>query len=173
MLNVNELEEAPVNISVETILKRNERLKKFFHQIFPEDEVMIIGDPNKPSIIRIPKDAPAYCISCFVHNFTLIFTDSPFRGNHIYSITLTERAVRHTPREQVIDAIKNSSHRTVYQIQEKNSGLLLCGYNFIDKTNEETKYPVFSRFRPKIYFNMENVQELVDRFPSYELEIVS
>jgi hypothetical protein len=173
MLNVRSLDEEPINISVETIERRNKRLKEFFHKIFPEDEVMIIGNANKPSVIRIPPDKNAYCISCFVSNFTLIFTDKPFKGEHVYSVTLTEKAINTVAILTVLDVIKNTEHRPVYQIQEKNSGLLLSGYNFIDRTNEETKYPVFSKYRPKIYFNLEHAETLASQFDDYELHVVS
>ncbi len=173
MLNVKAHDQEPINISAETIERRNQRLKEFFHKIFPENEVMIIGNPNKPSVIRIPKDSQAYCISCFVSNFTLIFTDKPFKGEHIYSVTLTEKAISSLSPEMVLDAIKRSEHRQVYQIQEKNSGLLLSGYNFIDRTDEKSKYPVFSRYRPKIYFNLEHAEDLTTQFANYELQVVS
>lgn len=173
MINLRELQEENPNISKETIDRRNDLLARMFYRVFNKNEIMVIGDPNKPSVIRMPKLSEAFAISCYVHNFTLIFLDKPFKGNQTYSFTLTEKSVENPPVTEILQAIQNARHRSVYQIREKNSGLRLCGYNFVDSNSEETKYPVFAMHKPKIYFNLDHADQLIQQLKGYDLEIVN
>lgn len=160
------------SIDKESIEKRNNRLLRFFQAIYGPKSVMIIGDPNKPAVILLGENYSASVLSCYVHNFTLIFTDSPSQGDHIHSITLTEKACRNPDSEEIMNVIHNSKHRHVYRVKMKDRNLFLSGYNFIDRTKEETKYPVFSRFGMKIYFNKETAERVAEQFEEYNLEVI-
>lgn len=160
------------SIDKESIEKRNNRLLRFFQAVYGSKSVMIIGDPNKPAVILMGNENSASVISCYVHNFTLIFTDSPTQGNHVYSVTLTEKACKHPDKEEVMRIVDSSKHRSVYRVKMKEKNLFLSGYNFMDRTVEETKYPVFSRFGMKVYFNKETAERVVEQFSDYNLEVI-
>jgi hypothetical protein len=165
--NIDLIEEASTD--KEIIIRRNERLKLFFDKIF-DQRYLIIGDPNKPSVIYLPKEGPSRCVSCFVHNFTLVFTSEPFNGEHLYSVTLNNKNIKYPEKSKVIEVINSAQHKTVFRIKVKNTPLYLSGYNFTDKADYETKYPVFAPFGEKIYFNINHAIDIIDRYPELNLE---
>lgn len=154
-----------------SIERRNARLVKFFQTVYSEEEIMVIGDPNKPTVIHFSREGKTIAISCYVHNFTLIFTDAPFNGQHVHSIALTEMNCKFPNKESIRKLVAETVHREVYRIRVKGTDLYLSGYNFKDKTKDETKYPVFAPHGMKIYFNRGYAQELVDQYGELGLEI--
>lgn len=69
------------------------------------------------------------------------------------------------------DWINNCTHREVYTVKVKDMRLYLTGYNHHDKLNKENPYPVFSQFYPKIFYDIEKKQEIIERF-SGKIELV-
>jgi hypothetical protein len=156
----------------EVISRRNERLHKFFEMIFGE-KFVIIGDMNKPSVIHLPEKGPSKCISCFVHNFTLTFTSEPFNGEHIHSVQLTMDNIRIVDVEQIMKVIDSAQHKTVFRIKVKETNLFLSGYNFKDKGDYDTKYPVFAPHGEKVYFNVDHAMDIIEKYPEYGLEVTA
>lgn len=158
----------PKNIE-EIIFRRNTRLLEFLDviSVLLRKEVRLIGDENKPSIIVNDE----YCLSAFVHNFDLNFTDVPRNGNIIYSIKLEKIPVYDT--QKLLNAINNAEHWKIKKIQYIGTDLFLAGYNSYDKEDITTIYPVFSRHKPKVYFSIEGAQTAIDKYCSkYPLKIV-
>ncbi|MHA3046529.1 hypothetical protein JSO59_004070 [Riemerella anatipestifer] len=60
------------------IIKRNKRLQSFFENL--NIPVKIIGDINTPAVIYKNKKV----LSCYAHNFDLIFIDRPKNGTEIF-----------------------------------------------------------------------------------------
>jgi hypothetical protein len=145
--------------------RRNERLANFFSLFFAEttDKFRLIGDRNCPAVIV----NESVCLSCFVKNFDLNFTDKPSHGDIVETVKLQKEQLIDFDR---IDAVINKSeHRKVFKIKYPGTDLYLSGYNFEDKIAKLAKYPVFSRKEPKIYFNEVYAKEIIESFPEYEL----
>jgi len=141
----------------ETIARRNNLLQKFFNRIFPNN-IIIIGNPNTPAIVY----DNSLCLSCYVHNFELRFTDAPDKGKVIYMVKL--QPDQKYDVEQVLNWFKECSHRAMYKVTVNNTTpkLYLSGYNFLDRDNKNGKYPVFSLHHPKVYFTKEKATEVSD-----------
>lgn len=148
------------------IAKRNYRLERFFlHLNIP---VRLIGDLNTPAIIY----KEMACLSAFVHNFELNFTDLPFDGKVVYTVKLTEKIF--VTRDEILTVIRNNIHRATYNIKLIDNELFLAGYNFLDRKHARGKYPVFARHNYKIYFSQDYSQEIVDTYAKdgYKLEVL-
>ncbi len=139
----------------QTIEKRNKRLATFFEQL--ELDVEIIGDMETPAIIK-----DQFCLSCYVHNFNLVFTDHYDQGKELYRIKLQKEQLYE--KEAILNWLNTATHRRIYKIKMRERDLFLVGYNFKDKSNPEDKYPVFGKFAPKIYFTTDYAQELIDLY---------
>lgn len=138
----------------EVIKKRNNRLLNFFKSInYP---VKLIGSSNNPAVIL----DDSYVLSMHTHNFNLIFCDKPFDSKEIFCMKLLHEI--DIDRNQITELILSSSHRRMYRICEQNSGLFLTGFKFLDKNDESSIYPIFSSKNPKLYFNKENAQSVID-----------
>jgi uncharacterized HAD superfamily protein len=136
----------------QTIEKRNKRLAAFFEQLGLEVE--IIGDMETPAVIK-----EQYCLSCYVHNFNLIFTDHYDQGNELYRVKLQKEQEYET--EPIVNWLKTATHRRIFRIKMKEQDLYLVGYNFKDKNSPEEKYPVFGKYAPKIYFTEDYATDLI------------
>lgn len=142
----------------QTIDRRNWTLYQFFNKIFPNKISLITTNPNSPAIIYNDEK----CLSCYVHNFELRFTDVPDKGKTIYSINLDD--IDNYDVQKILSWFKECEHRKMYKISivGVSPALYLSGYNFMDKTNKEGKYPVFSRHHPKLYFHEHKALEIVE-----------
>ena len=148
----------------EVCKRRNRYLMEFFAKV--KMDIELIGDPQKPAIIINGN----YCLSAYVHNFMLHFTDKPFRGDIVESYKLNAGyPISHTHFMNLYTA---SEQRKVYKIRYGDSDLYLAGYNFTDKSTSKGKYPVFARKKFKYYFSLEKVNEIISDFTDYPLECV-
>lgn len=140
-----------------TIQRRNRLLENFFNKIFPEKITVLTLNPNAPAVIHDSE----ICLSCYVHNFELRFTDKPDKGNLVYSIELMPEPKYDV--ERILDWYSNSEHKKMYKVKLKDSNppLYLSGYNFRDKVNKRGQHPVFARYNPRIYFHPSKAEEIV------------
>jgi hypothetical protein len=152
-------------VTKEVIERRNRRLLEFF-RLSGLTDVRIIGDENNPAVIY----KNVYCLSCFVHNFELRFTNKPDNGEVVHVEKLTSQA--RMDKNELIAMLDKYEHRRVYRVKITDQQLYLAGYNFIDKSIPDTRYPVFSRFNPKIYFSKDYAVELCATYQDYNLEVV-
>lgn len=148
-----------------TIQKRNYRLAKFWQQLGLEIE--IIGDIEMPAVIR-----DNYCLACYVHNFHLIFTEHYDQGKELYRIKLQNDLVYEM--EPIIEWLKNATHRRIYKIRIKAvPDLFVAGYSFKSKEiGDKTKYPVFGRYAPKIYFTEQYATDIIDIYGLDYCEVI-
>lgn len=153
----------------EVITRRNARLLDFLDvlSVILQKEVRMIGDKNNPAIIVDDN----YCLSAFVHNFDLNFTNIPRNGEVIYKVKLEKEPVYDT--QLLLNAINNSEHYITKRIRYRGTDLFLTGYNSFDKKDDNTIYPVFSRYRPRIYFSLEKAKTAIEKYgKDYPLQII-
>ncbi len=153
----------------DVIRKRNDRLKKLF--ISAGFEIHMIGDEQSPAIILNDK----ICLSCYVKNFDLILNNKPFDAEVMKIIKLTD-VIHNDDKESLQNWVsdKQVQHRTIYRIEYGSTGLFLSGYNFLDKEDKATMYPVFAKQNPKVYFDAEYAQSICDKYEkfNYDLKII-
>lgn len=150
----------------ELVSRRNKRLLSFFTS--NGFNVRIVGDDQKPAIILNESSV----LSCYVKNFDLFFTRAPFSDEIVRQFKL-----KHDPEVtslEIQEAIDSCQHRPVYKIRIKNSDLYLTGYNYLNSEDGVGRYPVFAKHRPKVYFDMEYAENLVQSLSedSYDLEVI-
>ncbi len=140
----------------QTIQKRNQRLDQFWNKLGLDVE--IIGDMETPAVIK-----DNYCLACYVHNFSLIFTDHYDQGKELYRVKLQKD--QQFEIEPIIDWMKTATHRRIYRIKMKSEpNLYLVGYNFKSKDAVEDKYPVFGKFGAKVYFTEDYAKDIVNLY---------
>lgn len=145
--------------------RRNELLLAFLHAN-SINNIRIIGNAENPLIVY--KDE--YRLACYVSGMHLILLNK-INGEVLSSLTLNALKVIDA-ESLLLDFIETSGHGKIWKIQLKSTpGLFLTGYNYLDKTTKEGKYPVFAVFEPRIYINKENVQHAIKEFADYKLEI--
>ena len=148
----------------EMVTRRNNLLLEYLSKI--NHQVKLIGNPETPAIIV----DNSYCLSAYVHNFDLNFVDEPKSGN--IKATFKLRSNRFLSSEDFKNLIAGIKQRSIYKIQYKDTNLFLAGYNFMNKELLSGKYPVFSAFRYKIYFNKSHAVNILEEFNDYPLIII-
>lgn len=144
-----------------TIDRRNDALLKFFNKIFPNKIKLITLNPNIPSVIYNDEK----CLSCYVHNFELRFTDAPDKGQMIYSIELKNSNTEYD-LQKILNWFNNHEHKPMYRIMAEGTkpALFLSGFNYLDRENSKGKYPVFSHCNSRVYFTKEKALQIAQSF---------
>ena len=93
------------------IARRNFYIKQFF--MMNEIPVHLLGDANNPLIVNEKN----IVLSCFVHNFNLIFKDNSFEGKEVFSVKLKNEA--EFCKEKLEYWIKTANHRKIYLFQSE------------------------------------------------------
>lgn len=150
------------------IERRNKRVEEFFKKL--DLKIKLIGKIDNPAIVLNNKTV----LSCYVHNFYLRFLNKPHNGallfEHklLHNYTLTDQHV-----DLLLDWLKNKEHRECFSIKIKNSPLRLSGYNFKNKIKGDVnaRYPVFSEFGFKLYFDMEHARQIIEMYSKENLKL--
>lgn len=149
------------------IIRRNRRLLDFFSRL--GCKVEIYGNINNPAIILEEKTV----LSCYVKNFYLIFVDQPKNGAELFRCKLlSDLEITSDLTDQFKNWLNDIPHRSAYSIRVVGTSLRLSGYNSTDiSRREETRYPVFSQYDFKYYFDKEYAKDIVSKYISEYLEI--
>lgn len=149
--------------------ERNQKIIEFFKS--KNIDIRIFGDFKKPSFI-FDNDI---CLSCYVKNNNLIFTDKPFNSKNLFYINLSKININD---KQFFDWLENAEHRVIYTIYfwlyefenvETNERLYITNF---DKDNNKNPNPIFSKFNPKIYFSLESAKSIVDKFSTQKINLL-
>lgn len=145
------------------IERRNNRLKLFWDSL--DFDIRIIGDKNKPVIILDNQKI----LSCYVHNFDLIFL-TKHDGDEVFRLKLTAIVPDITDTDFWY-WLNKCNHNRCYSIGVVNSNLRLCGYNFREVNGVPVKYPVFSEYDFKLYFNKKKAENIINWFNNGTLKL--
>jgi hypothetical protein len=138
----------------ELVDRRNKRLLRLFTSL--GYDVRIVGNAQKPSVILNEMAV----LSCYVKNFDLHFTKEPFSDEIVKSFKLKhEIEVSH---HELQEAIELSVHRPVYKVKVQGTDMFLVGHNYLNSEDAMGRYPVFAKHKPKIYFDREYAERLIE-----------
>jgi hypothetical protein len=146
-----------------TIEKRNKRLAAFFHHLGLD--IDLIGDMETPAVVK-----EGYCLSCYVHNFNLIFTDHYNQGQELYRTKLQKDQETDIPL--ITEWLKTATHRKVFRIRMREQELYVVGYNFQGEVDSSDKFPVFGKYAPKIFFTEDYAHDLIALYNLDYCEVV-
>lgn len=100
------------SINEKDVARRNFFLKSFFAK--NGIEISLLGDKNNPLIV----DKDNVVLSCYTHNFDLIFKDDSYNGKECFTIKLKLDPFL-CPR-RISDWIKDSKHRKIFLFNFKD-----------------------------------------------------
>lgn len=138
----------------ELVERRNKRLLRLFTSL--GYDVRIVGNAQKPSVILNEMAV----LSCYVKNFDLHFTKEPFSDEIVKSFKLKHEL--EITRHELQEAIELSVHRPVYKVKVSGTDMFLVGHNYLNSEDAMGRYPVFARHKPKIYFDKEYAERLIE-----------
>lgn len=148
------------------VARRNKRLITIFTS--NGVNVRLVGNPEKPAVIM----DESTLLSCYVKNFDLHFTKEPFSDEIVKTVKL-----KHEPdvtKFEIEEVIEMCKHRPVYKVGLRNSELYLVGYNYLNPEDSVGRYPVFAKHKPKIYFDKEYAEGVVQnlQIDGYDVDII-
>lgn len=148
------------------VARRNKRLITIFTS--NGVNVRLVGNPEKPAVIMDER----VLLSCYVKNFDLHFTKEPFSDEIVKTVKL-----KHEPdvtKFEIEEVIEMCKHRPVYKVGLRNTELFLVGYNYLNPEDSVGRYPVFAKHKPKIYFDKEYAEGVVQnlQIDGYDVDII-
>ncbi|MFW5762333.1 MAG: hypothetical protein ACOC3T_05170 [Bacteroidota bacterium] len=148
------------------VKRRNKRLINLFTK--NGITIRLVGDPQKPAIIKDEN----LVLSCFVKNFDLNFTREPF-SDEIVKIVKLKNEPDITAFE-LEETLEYCTHRPVYKLRLTDTDMLLVGYNYLNSEDSVGRYPVFAKHKPKVYFDKEYAEDVAKSLveEGYNIEIV-
>ena len=148
------------------VARRNKRLLRLFTQ--HGYDVRLVGDLQKPAVVLNEMAV----LSCYVKNFDLHFTKEPFSSEIVKSFKLKDDC--DVSNLELQEAIELSTHRPVYKIKLTGTDMYLVGYNYLNSEDAIGRFPVFAKYKPKVYFDKEYAVKLADSLinEKYSVEIV-
>jgi hypothetical protein len=149
----------------EMVERRNKRLLRFF--TIHGYDVRLVGDGQKPAVVL----NEMVVLSCYVKNFDLHFTKSPFSDDIVKSFKLRHEV--DVSQHELQEAIELCVHRPVYKIKLVGTDMFLVGFNYLNSEDAMGRYPVFAKFKPKVYFEKEYAAKLAESLNSegYQLAV--
>jgi hypothetical protein len=93
------------------ITRRNFYLKSFFS--INGINITLMGDRNNPLIVMQDN----IVLSCYAHNFELIFKDDTHNGNEVFRVKLKANPIE--IKRKLLQWINSAKHRKIYLFQSK------------------------------------------------------
>ena len=130
--------------------------------------IHIIDLPHKPKLLSADYQ---WWLSGYVKNFHLLLKPQEYSEEIVADIRLKpiQNLNVEEIRNQFLDWMVNCTHKRIYTLS--HNGLFLTGFNHHNKIMKTNPYPVFSRYDPITYMDLEKTKEIVERFDNYELKI--
>jgi len=155
--------------------KRNIQLLRFFKNIFPNNEIRLVGNENNPAVV-IDFETK---LSCYVSNFDVRFNNKNIKGDVLFEVKLKEKfedikvstkkvgdVVTEIKFDKLLidDWYKNNQHGKMFRVylecESTQSPLYLVGWNYKNKVTKQGKYPIFAEYEPFVYFTKQKPLEI-------------
>jgi hypothetical protein len=101
----------------------------------------------------------------------MILNDSDDNVFYQFKLKETSKLNIDEIRDKFIDWLTSVEHTKVYTITLKDTGLFVTGFNHHNKILKKNPYPVFARYSPIVYYDMDRAEGLLHKFSDYELII--
>lgn len=139
--------------------RRSDLLKSFFNQL--GFKITLLGDINAPLLVTDNN----IVLSCYVHNFDLVFTNRPHDAVEVFRIKLKKSNTVESYSELFFDWLITSEHRTIYFIKSKDYYF----YKHINK-NENDFCPLWIKNKDFAYFvfSLKRAEELLSEIKKSE-----
>lgn len=168
------MENKKIKLSTEELEKRNRFIRTFFKFVFPKNDITVIlnKDKDNPSIVYEFEKI----LACYCKGFELTFLDDNSNGNILFTVTLGSET--DYDEDKMEGWFKTAKHKKIYRIFldtesiTKQPPLMLTGWNYRNKDLKEGKYPVFSEYEPKVYFNKDKAVEIMEELKKQNYSVI-
>jgi len=155
-------------LSNEEISERNGLLIELITEL--DLGIHIIDLPHKPKLITADYTRQ---LSAYVKNFHLILTSG--KNNDEVYLDIRLKPVRNMDvegiKQQILAWLVIYEHEQIYTLQLEDTGLFVTGFNHHNKIMKKNPYPVFARYDPLTYYDVERAESTKERFNEYNLTV--
>ncbi len=159
-------------LSEDEISERNGLLIGFISAL--DLDIHVTDLPHNPKFLSADYTKQ---LSAYVKNFHLILlkgsSGSTFSDEVYLDIRLKpiQNMDVESLKAQVLEWMVMFEHITVHTLSLKESGMFVVGFNHHNKILKLNPYPVFGRFNPTLYYEIERAENTKERFSEYNLII--
>lgn len=146
---------------IEVLKRRAYFLHKFFKGL--DMEIFLLGDYNNPLVVTNEN----IVLSCYLHNFQLIFKDAPHNGNEVFRVKLKNSLNADDYKEQFKKWFRNTEHRKVFLFQSGDF-YFNKSVHFLDKD-----YPLYTKCKRLAYyvFSIEKALEVQKKISEFDKKV--
>jgi hypothetical protein len=149
----------------EEISERNGLLIEFISTI--NLGIHIIDLPHKPKMLSSDYTRQ---LSGYVKNFHLILTKGTSDEVHL---DIRLKPINNMDLEvllpQILEWLVLYNHPKVYTLTLPENGMFVTGFNHHNKIMKTNPYPVFAKFNPIVYYELDRAESTQERFNEYDL----
>ena len=132
--------------------------------------IHIIDLPHKPKLISADYTRQ---LSAYVKNFHLILTSG--KNNDEVYLDIRLKPIRNMDvegiKQQMLAWLVIYEHEQIYTLRLEDTGLFVTGFNHHNKIMKKNPYPVFARYDPLTYYDVERAESTKERFNEYNLTV--
>lgn len=155
-------------LSNEEISERNGLLIELITEL--DLGIHIIDLPHKPKLISADYTRQ---LSAYVKNFHLILTSG--KNNDEVYLDIRLKPIRNMDvegiKQQMLAWLVIYEHEQIYTLRLEDTGLFVTGFNHHNKIMKKNPYPVFARYDPLTYYDVERAESTKERFNEYNLTV--
>jgi hypothetical protein len=132
--------------------------------------IHVIDLPHKPKMIS---EDYKFWFNGYVNNFTLILKPAEFTQDIYFEVKLRsiEKMDVDAIKQKFVEWIEIFNHKRIYTLIDKESGMFVTGFNHHNKILKIDPYPVFSKYSPITYYELEKAELVQQKFNKYNLII--
>jgi hypothetical protein len=130
--------------------------------------IHIVDLPHKPKFLTSDSK---YSLKGYVHNFNLILNGANDEVFYETKLRPLNRMNIEEISSKFIDWMTMFEHTRIYTISLDETGLFVTGFNHHNKILKKNPYPVFARYSPVIYYEIDRAESVLERFDDYNLSI--
>lgn len=157
----------------EEISERNGLLINFITAL--DMGIHVIDLPHKPKLLSSDYTRQ---FTAYVKNFHLILvkgTDGRGTNSNEVFLDIRLKPIENMDLEDIkakmLEWLVIYEHTRIYTIKIAGTELFLSGFNHHNKIEKTNPYPVFARYNPLTYYEIDRVESILERFNNYDLII--
>jgi hypothetical protein len=130
----------------------------------------VVDLPHKPKLLS---NDYTKAMSFYVKNFNAYLKTSYKSDDVYYSFKLKRLELLNFEeiKQKFLEWMVLYTHQDIYTISLNDTDLFLTGFNHHNKILKKNPYPVFARYDPIAYYELERAESVLERFNQYDLKI--
>jgi hypothetical protein len=130
----------------------------------------VVDLPHRPKLLSSDYTK---AMNFYVKNFNVFLKPTYETDEIYYTFKLKPLASMNLQdiKEKFLEWITLYQHKNIYTISLIDSNMFLVGFNHHNKILKKNPYPVFAKYDPITYYDLDRAEDVLKRFDTYNMKI--